>query len=157
MDTETRRPTTDAVEILRRRYVTGDPEAEALLEVARAEAELARTIYRLRTEAKLTQQGLARRVGTTASVISRLEDADYTGHSLAMLRRIAAALGRTVEIRFPAVKGQATTRRKATGPESGEAAPSSSRENTGTTAGAAKGKASKAGGRSSPEAGMSSK
>jgi transcriptional regulator with XRE-family HTH domain len=159
MATKTRRPTTDAVEVLRRRYVTGDPEAEALLEEARAEAELARTIYRLRTEAKLTQQDLAQRVGTTASVISRLEDADYTGHSLAMLRRIAAALGRTVEIRFPALKDQVTTRRKATRPESGEAAPSFTRERkkTGKTAGTAKGKASKASGRSSPEAGVPSK
>jgi predicted transcriptional regulator len=98
------RQTTDAVEILRRRFVEGDAESEALLEEVRAEAEVARTIYRLRSEAKLTQQALAERVGTTASVISRLEDADYTGHSLAMLRRIAAALGRRVEIRFPVVK-----------------------------------------------------
>jgi ribosome-binding protein aMBF1 (putative translation factor) len=98
------RPTTDAVEILRRRFVEGDAESEALLEEMRAEAEVARTIYRLRSGAKLTQQALAERVGTTASVISRLEDADYTGHSLAMLRRIAAALGRRVEIRFPVVK-----------------------------------------------------
>jgi predicted transcriptional regulator len=96
--------TTDAVEILRSRFVDGDAEAEALLEEIRAETEVARTIYRLRTGAKLTQQALAERVGTTASVISRLEDADYNGHSLAMLRRIAAALGRRVEIRFPAVK-----------------------------------------------------
>src|SRR3954447_6600237 len=151
MDTKTRRQTTDAVEILRRRYVTGDPEAETLLEEARAEAELSRTIHRLRTEAKLTQQDLAQRVGTTASVISRLEDADYTGHSLAMLRRIAAALGRTVEIRFPAVKGRATPRPKATGPGPGEASPSATRKETGKAAGAAKGKA---GGRSSPEAGV---
>ena len=98
------RQTTDAVEILRRRFVEGDADSEALLEEIRAEAEVARTIYRLRSAAKLTQQALAERVGTTASVISRLEDADYTGHSLAMLRRIAAALGRRVEIRFPAVK-----------------------------------------------------
>ena len=98
------RQTTDAVEILRRRFVEGDAESEALLEEVRAEAEVARTIYRLRSGAGLTQQELAERVGTTASVISRLEDADYTGHSLAMLRRIAAALGRRVEIRFPAVK-----------------------------------------------------
>jgi ribosome-binding protein aMBF1 (putative translation factor) len=98
------RQTTDAVEILRRRFVEGNAESEALLEEIRAEAEIARTIYRLRSAAKLTQQALAERVGTTASVISRLEDADYTGHSLAMLRRIAAALGRRVEIRFPAVK-----------------------------------------------------
>jgi ribosome-binding protein aMBF1 (putative translation factor) len=98
------RRTTDAVEILRRRFVEGNAESEALLEEIRAEAEVARTIYRLRSRAKLTQQALAERVGTTASVISRLEDADYTGHSLAMLRRIAAALGRRVQIRFPAVK-----------------------------------------------------
>ena len=98
------RRTNDAVEIIRRRFVEGDPESEALLEEVRAEAEVARTIYRLRSRAGLTQQALAERVGTTASVISRLEDADYTGHSLAMLRRIAAALGRRVEIRFPALK-----------------------------------------------------
>jgi transcriptional regulator with XRE-family HTH domain len=155
MHTKTRRTTTDAVEVLRRRYVTGDPEAEAVVEEMRAEAELARTIYRLRTAAKLTQQDLARRVGTTASVISRLEDADYAGHSLAMLRRIAAALGRTVEIRFPAAKGRAMPKPKGTGPGSraGDAAPSSTRQRqtTGKTAGAAKGNARKAGGRSSPE------
>jgi hypothetical protein len=29
-----------------------------------------------------------------------LEDADYEGHSLSMLRRIAAALSQRVEIRF---------------------------------------------------------
>ncbi len=98
------RRTTDAVEILRRRFVEGDAKAEELLEEIRAEAEVARMIYRLRSGAKLTQQALAERIGTTASVISRLEDADYSGHSLAMLRRIAAALGRRVEIRFPAVK-----------------------------------------------------
>ena len=39
-------------------------------------------------------------VGTTVSVICRLEDADYEGHSLAMLNRIAEALNRRVEIRF---------------------------------------------------------
>ena len=43
---------------------------------------------------------LARKVGTTQSVISRLEDADYDGHSLEMLRRIASALEKRVEIRF---------------------------------------------------------
>ena len=33
-------------------------------------------------------------------MISRLEDADYEGHSLAMLNRIAAAVERRIEIRF---------------------------------------------------------
>jgi len=33
-------------------------------------------------------------------VISRLEDADYNGHSLAMLRKIAVAFHRKVQIQF---------------------------------------------------------
>jgi hypothetical protein len=33
-------------------------------------------------------------------VISRLEDADYEGHSLTMLQRIAAALDQQLDIRF---------------------------------------------------------
>src|SRR3954452_6015551 len=52
-----------------------------------------RRVYDLRTEAGLSQRELAARVGTTASVICRLEDADYQGHSLALLRRGAAAGG----------------------------------------------------------------
>jgi hypothetical protein len=43
-------------------------------------------------------------VGTTASVICRLEDSDYEGHSLAMLNRIAAVLDKRVEIRFVPLK-----------------------------------------------------
>jgi hypothetical protein len=34
------------------------------------------------------------------SAIARLEDADYQGHSLKTLNRIAAALGKRVEIAF---------------------------------------------------------
>jgi transcriptional regulator with XRE-family HTH domain len=112
MGTKTGRQTTDAVEILHRRYVDGNPKAAAMLEEVRAEAEVARSIYRIRTDAGLTQQDLATRIGTTASVISRLEDADYSGHSLAMLRRIAAALGRRVEIRFPTVRDGAAKGQK---------------------------------------------
>jgi ribosome-binding protein aMBF1 (putative translation factor) len=92
--------TTDAVEILHRRFYEGRPERIAQLEEARANEDVARKICELRTKAGLTQSELARLVGTTASVICRLEDADYEGHSMAMLRRIAAALNRRVEIRF---------------------------------------------------------
>jgi ribosome-binding protein aMBF1 (putative translation factor) len=95
-----KKPTADAVEILRRRYFEGDPEKQALLEEERANAAVARQIYDLRTGAGLSQRQLAKMVGTTASVICRLEDADYDGHSLGMLRRIAAALDKRVQIRF---------------------------------------------------------
>jgi hypothetical protein len=92
--------TTDAVEILHRRYVNGKTEKMAELEQIRADDAVARKIYELRTKAGFSQRAFAKLVGTTASVICRLEDADYEGHSLAMLNRIAAALHRRVEIRF---------------------------------------------------------
>jgi predicted transcriptional regulator len=76
------------------------PDMAELIEQERANLDIARKIYELRAKAGLSQAQLARKVGTTQSVISRLEDADYDGHSLAMLRRIAAALERRVEIRF---------------------------------------------------------
>jgi DNA-binding XRE family transcriptional regulator len=92
--------TTDAVEILERRYFRGKPEMQALLAEEEANAEVARKIHALRTKARLSQRALAKLVGTTASVICRLEGSDYEGHSLAMLKRIAAALDKRVEIRF---------------------------------------------------------
>ena len=42
---------------------------------------------------------------TTQSVISRLEDADYEGHSLSMLNRIAKALNRQVQIQMRPAEG----------------------------------------------------
>lgn len=94
------RPTTDAIEILHRRYYEERPQRMAELAEAEANDTVARKIYELRKRAGLTQQQLAKLVGTTTSVISRLEDADYQGHSLAILRRIASALNKRVELRF---------------------------------------------------------
>jgi DNA-binding XRE family transcriptional regulator len=98
--------TSAALQYVHRRFFAGQPERLAELAEARASAEVARKVYELRIKAKLTQKELAARVGTTASVISRLEDDDYEGHSLAMLHRIAAALDKRVEIRFVPLKGK---------------------------------------------------
>jgi DNA-binding XRE family transcriptional regulator len=95
---------TDAVEIIHRRLFKGKPDRLKVLEEARADDEIARKIFGLRTAAGLTQAQLGKLIGTTASVICRLEDADYQGHSLAMLRRIAAALNQRVEIRFVPIR-----------------------------------------------------
>jgi ribosome-binding protein aMBF1 (putative translation factor) len=89
---------TDAVEILRRRFVDGDASRAAEVERERTNAEVAQLIYDRRVAAGLTQKQLAKLVGTTQSVISRLEDADYEGHSLTMLQRIAGALGQRITI-----------------------------------------------------------
>ena len=71
----TRKPktTTDAVEIIHRRYFKGKPERLKALEEARADDEVARKIFELRTKAGLTQAQLAKVIGTTASVICRLK------------------------------------------------------------------------------------
>ena len=95
-----RKLTTDGSEILRRRYLEGRPDREAMLAQIRTDDAVGRKIYQLRTKAALSQRAFAKLVGTTASVICRLEDADYKGHSLAMLHRIAAALNKEIEINF---------------------------------------------------------
>jgi DNA-binding XRE family transcriptional regulator len=95
-----RKPTTDAVEIIHRRYYEGHPDRIADLEKVREDMEIGRKLYELRTKAGLSQRALAKLVGTTASAICRLEDADYEGHSLSMLKRIAAALNKRVELHF---------------------------------------------------------
>ncbi len=97
-----RATTSDALTILDQRYFANRPDHKQRLQEARANAEIAQKIYNLRKAAGLSQRALAKRVGTTASVICRLEDADYEGHSLAMLQRIAQALNKRVEIRFVA-------------------------------------------------------
>jgi len=89
-----------ASQFLYNRYIAGDPRREEEYEEEVINAEIGRKIYQLRTKAGLTQQQLADRVGTSKSAICRLEDADYEGHSLSMLKRIAEALGKRVEIRF---------------------------------------------------------
>jgi ribosome-binding protein aMBF1 (putative translation factor) len=95
-----KRKTADAVEILHHLFIKDDRKRFAALEKERQKLQIAGQIYEWRTRAKLSQAELARMVGTTQSVISRLEDADYEGHSLSMLRRIAKALNCRLELRF---------------------------------------------------------
>ncbi|HXC35918.1 MAG TPA: XRE family transcriptional regulator [Candidatus Acidoferrales bacterium] len=91
--------TNDAVKILDR--MAGEsPKLARLTGEARVNAKVAQMIYDARQKAGLSQAELAERIGTKQGVISRLEDADYEGHSLSMLLRVAAALGKQVSIEF---------------------------------------------------------
>lgn len=83
-----------------------DPKLRHAVATAELHLIVAEEIYAARTAAGLSQAQLAKLVGTTQSAIARLEDADYGGHSLTMLERIAAALGRRVEIRLVRRRGQ---------------------------------------------------
>src|SRR6266567_2740832 len=67
---------TDAVEILKRKMGI-DPETDPeMLQIAE-DLRVAQMIYDARSEAGLTQKALAQAVGTTQSVISQLESAEY--------------------------------------------------------------------------------
>jgi ribosome-binding protein aMBF1 (putative translation factor) len=94
-----KRKTRDALKILDKHFGTypGEEDLDARFD---EQFDVAQALYNARTSADLTQAQLAKKAGTTQQVISQLEDADYTGHSLSMLRRIAAALGSRVELRI---------------------------------------------------------
>jgi hypothetical protein len=78
--------TADAVEILDEMFIGDDPGRIAPLEQANLDLHVGQLIYATRVAADLSQRQLANRAGTTQSVISRLEDADYHGHSLSGTR-----------------------------------------------------------------------
>ncbi len=88
----------NAVNILQERYIGEKAGRLASLEEERLSAQVARSIYQMRIDAGMTQRQLADLIGTTQSVISRLEDADYEGHSLSMVSRIATALDRRLKV-----------------------------------------------------------
>lgn len=94
-----KKKTDDALKVIDR-MIGADTELRAMIDEERAHAEIAQIIHDARTRAGLTQTQLAELVGTGQPTIARLEDADYDGHSLTMLRRIAKALHMRVEMRL---------------------------------------------------------
>ena len=89
--------TRDALKIIDR-MVGDDAELRQMIAEESVNAAVAQMIYDARTDEGLTQKELADRAGTRQPVIARLEDAEYKGHSLAMLNRIAVALNRRLRL-----------------------------------------------------------
>jgi ribosome-binding protein aMBF1 (putative translation factor) len=89
-----------AREILHRRVYEGREDRIVEREQTRREMTLGDKIRRYREEAGYTQQQLAKRIGTQASAISRIEDADYDRHSISLLERVAKALDMLLLIDF---------------------------------------------------------
>jgi transcriptional regulator with XRE-family HTH domain len=55
-------------------------------------------LTRLRAQSGLTQAQVAKKIGTTASAISRYENADYDRYEIKTLRKIAAACGGSLKL-----------------------------------------------------------
>ena len=89
--------TSDTLKIIEKINRT-DPMLQEMVAEASINADVAQLIYEARTLAGLTQQQLDDLIGTKQPVIARLEDADYEGHSLSMLQKIARALNQRVVI-----------------------------------------------------------
>jgi len=91
--------TKDALKILERMTGQNSTVRQGIAN-ARVNLEVAQMIYDARTKAGMSQREVAELVGSRQSVIARLEDSDYGGHSLSMLQRIGNALGQRLELRF---------------------------------------------------------
>ena len=91
--------TKNLAEVIRRKLAS-NPELAADVDDERFNISVGAAIFEARTRANLTQQKLAELSGMKQSAIARLEDADYSGHSLKTLHRIADALGKRIEIVF---------------------------------------------------------
>ncbi len=91
--------TRDATKILER--MIGD-DSELLLQIALSDiaAGISEQLYEARTERGLTQNELAEMVGTSQSAVARVENADYDGHSIRTLARIACTLKFRLQVKF---------------------------------------------------------
>lgn len=77
-----------------------DPTAETRAGVE-GDLALGQLIFDLRTDAGLSQRALAERMGTTQSVISRLEEGGGARNRIDTLARVATALDRHLVVSFP--------------------------------------------------------
>ena len=92
-----RKKTKDALDVVER-MIGDDAELRSDVERETVNSRVASHIFAARKRAGLTQKQLGELIGTTQTAIARLENADYEGHSLSVLIRIAEALNNRLEI-----------------------------------------------------------
>ena len=79
-----------------------DPEFKTHYQEERQALKLAMKITELREKKGLSQQKLAKLIGTSQQAISRIESGEYEGFTLKTLEKIAEATGMRVNIEFVA-------------------------------------------------------
>jgi len=77
-----------------------DPEFKAHYQEERQALKLAMKIAKLREKRGLSQQQLARLMGTSQQAVSRIESGEYEGFTLKTLEKITEATGTKVKIEF---------------------------------------------------------
>ncbi|MEE9294553.1 MAG: helix-turn-helix transcriptional regulator [Phycisphaerae bacterium] len=91
--------TRNASHILHRR-IEDDQESQLQVQLATICAKIAEEVYDARQRSGMTQAALATLIGTSQSAIARVEDADYDGHSIKTIAKIAVALELDVAVKF---------------------------------------------------------
>lgn len=91
--------TRDYLDVIRAKMAE-NPELAAAIEREDLNTHVAQIVYDARVNAGLTQSQLANLIGTQQSVVSRLEDSDYSGRTIDMLFRIAHHLNMNLKIDF---------------------------------------------------------
>ena len=79
-----------------------DPEFKKYYQEERQALKLAMSIAELRNQKGLSQQELAKLMGTSQQAISRIESGEYEGFTLKTLEKIAEATGMRIKIEFVA-------------------------------------------------------
>jgi len=79
-----------------------DPEFKAHYQEERQALMLAMKISKLREKKGLSQQQMAKLMGTSQQAVSRIESGEYEGFTLKTLEKIAEATGTKVKIEFVA-------------------------------------------------------
>jgi transcriptional regulator with XRE-family HTH domain len=80
----------------------GDPEMRRLIEEELKALRVGVQIVKLRQQKRMSQTELAAKAGMSAPNISRIENSPSQNMTLETLVKLARALGREVEITFPA-------------------------------------------------------
>lgn len=76
-----------------------DTEFKKLYAESQPEFEIAKAIIYARIKNQITQRELAKKMNTTQSVISRIEQG-RTSPSISLLKRLATALNTTLQVQF---------------------------------------------------------
>lgn len=74
------------------------PNLEAKVQIELRKLKIAEKIAELRKKAHLSQKKLAEKIGTTQSVIARMENPNYTDYRVSTLQRISYVTGGSFHI-----------------------------------------------------------